>query len=75
VSFPRDLKTAFFKAFIEQAKPIAIPIQNLELIFDAIAKHINSPARRVLTKLTIHKETQAVDGFPHICWGRAQQDF
>jgi len=69
-----DIKAAFFKTLIEQAKSIAIPIQNLELIFSAIAKYINSPARWVLAKLTIHKETQTIDGFPHIRRGRAQKD-
>ena len=70
-----NLETTFFKALIEQTKAIAIPIQNLEFIFDPVTKNVNSPARRVLVKIAIHKKTQAVDGFPHIRWHRAQKDF
>jgi hypothetical protein len=72
--FPRDLKTSFFKSLVEEAKSIAIPIQNLKLIFDAVTKNIKCPTRRVFTKLSIHKKTQTVDGFPHIRWDRAQKD-
>lgn len=71
MSFPRDLETPFFQALIEQAKPVSVPIQNLELIFNAVAKYINSPAGWVLAKLSIYKKAEPVDGFPHIRWGRA----
>ena len=40
-----------------------------------LAKHVNSPAGWVLPKFTIHKETQAIDGFTHIRWSAAQKDF
>jgi len=75
MGFNRDLKAAFFKALIKQTKSVSVPIQNLKLIFDTIAKYIDSPARGVLTKNSIHKKAEAINGFPHIRWYRAQKNF
>ena len=44
----RDLKAAFLQAFIKQTKAIAIPIQQLNLIPDSVAKNINCAACGVL---------------------------
>ncbi len=72
--FFRPLEAVLFKAFLEKAEAVALPIQNLDHRLPAVAENKQVATERIKIQGSFHQHGETIDGFAHIGAAQGQEN-
>ena len=66
VNLPRPFEASSFQTLLPQAKAVALPVQDLDLVALAVAEHKQLLGKRIVLQGLFDQDRQSVDAFAKV---------